>query len=76
MDDPRRRIDVETTDSAGRRSSGESFLVVARGHQDLLQEVKATIAEMSWVRVIEDRRHERVLLPREGREGRAYFDEG
>ena len=64
---------METADPAGRRSD-ESFLVVAKGHGDLLEQVKATVADISWVRVIEDRRNERVLLPREGREGRAYFD--
>lgn len=61
------------TDPAGRRAD-ESFLVVAKGHEDLLAQVKATVAGISWIRVIEDRRNERVLLPREGREGRAYFD--
>ena len=66
---------METTDPAGRRS-GESFLVVAKGHADLLEQVKATVADLSWIRVIEDRRHERILLPREGREGRAYVDGG
>lgn len=64
---------METTDPAG-RASGESFLVVARGHRDLLEQVKATVSDISWIRVIEDRRNERLLLPREGREGRAYFD--
>jgi hypothetical protein len=45
------------------------FLIVARGHRDLLAQIQGLVGGMGWVRVIEDRRREHNLLPREGHEG-------
>ena len=56
-------------------SDRQTVLVVARGHQDLFEELKALIGdEVGWVRVIEDRRADPTILPREGREGRVHVD--
>lgn len=58
----------------GAGEPGAPFLVVARGHQDLLEELKSLLGETGRVRVIEDRRADPTLLPREGREGRTHVD--
>lgn len=50
----------------------KALFLVARGSLDLLQDLKAFVEDLGWVRVIEDRRHENILLPREGREGKLY----
>lgn len=52
----------------------QTFLVVARGHQDLLAELQRVVRDVGWVRVIENRREDRTLLPREGREGSVHLD--
>lgn len=52
--------------------NGRALFLVARGSLDLLQDLKAFVEGLGWVRVIEDRRHENLLLPREGREGKVY----
>ena len=44
--------------------------VVARGRDDLVPELEAIFA--GSVRVVENRRRDPALLPREGREGRRY----
>lgn len=51
----------------------EIFLVVARGHTVLYEQLKAVVGELGHVRVIEDRRRDRTLLPREGREGAPHL---
>jgi hypothetical protein len=48
------------------------FLIVARGHRDLLTQIQGLVGGMGWVRVIEDRRRDQNLLPREGREGTTF----
>jgi hypothetical protein len=48
------------------------FLIVARGHHDLFEQIQTLVGEMGWVRVIEDRRQDQTLLPREGREGTPF----
>ncbi len=52
----------------------QTFLVVARGHQDLLEELQRMVRDVGWVRVIEDRREDRTLLPRERRKGSVHLD--
>ena len=52
----------------------QTFLVVARGHQDLLDQVKGVVGDVWWVRVIEDRRDDPTILPREGREGTVFVE--
>ncbi len=50
-----------------------AYLVVARGHEDLLEELRSVVTDgLGWVKLIEDRRDDATLLPREGREGRAH----
>ena len=51
---------------------GKALFLVARGTLDLFDELKAFVEELGWVRVVEDRRNESTLLPREGREGKLY----
>jgi len=48
------------------------FLIVARSHRNLLEQLKTLTGDLGWVRVIEDRRQDLTLLPREGREGSLY----
>lgn len=45
--------------------------IVARGRDDLVSELEAIFA--GSVRVVENRRRDPALLPREGREGRRYL---
>lgn len=52
--------------------SRDDFLIVARGHRDLFEQIQTLIGDMGWVRVIEDRRQDQTLLPREGREGTPF----
>jgi response regulator RpfG family c-di-GMP phosphodiesterase len=45
-----------------------AYLVVARGHQDLLEELRSVVSDgLGWVKLIEDRRDDATLLPREGK---------
>jgi hypothetical protein len=46
-----------------------AFLVVARGHRNLYAELKELVGTGGQVEVIEDRRRDPTILPREGREG-------
>lgn len=48
------------------------FLIVARGHRNLLDQVQALLGDLGWIRVIEDRRRDPTILPREGREGTVF----
>jgi hypothetical protein len=48
---------------------------VARGHGDLLEQLKEVVGELGWVRPIQDRRDDPTILPREGREGTVHVDE-
>jgi hypothetical protein len=50
------------------------LLVVARGHRALYEQLKAVVGELGHVRVIEDRRRDRTLLPREGRQGSPHVE--
>jgi hypothetical protein len=50
------------------------LLVVARGHRALYEQLRAVVGELGHVRVIEDRRRDRTLLPREGREGSPHVE--
>jgi hypothetical protein len=53
----------------------QAFLVVARGHGDLLDQLKEVVGDLGWVRPIQDRRDDPTILPREGREGSVHVDE-
>lgn len=52
----------------------QTFLIVARGHEELLDQLKEVVGELGWVRLVEDRRQAETLLPREGREGTRHVD--
>ncbi len=55
--------------------SDQPFLVVARGHRDLLEELRTILGDaIGLIRVIEDRRSDQTILPREDRQGRAHVD--
>ncbi len=53
-----------------------AYLVVARGHEDLLAELRSVVREgLDWVRLIEDRRDGGTLLPRgDGPDGPSRLD--
>ena len=56
-------------------SGGEhTFLIVARGHGDLLDQLKEVVGDLGWVRLVEDRRRDETILPREGRQGTVHVD--
>ncbi len=61
-----------------RQSPGEvpprTFLIVARGHGDLLDRLKNVVGDLGWVRLMEDRRDDPTILPREGRQGTVHVD--
>jgi hypothetical protein len=53
----------------------QTFLIVARGHGELLDQLKEVVGELGWVRLVEDRRQDNeTILPREGREGTVHLD--
>jgi hypothetical protein len=53
----------------------QPFLVVARGHRDLLEELRAVLGDaMGPIQMIEDRCHDHIILPREGRQGTPHAD--
>jgi hypothetical protein len=49
-----------------------TLFLVARGSLDLLGELREFLEDLGWIKVVEDRRSEPTLLPREGREGKLY----
>jgi hypothetical protein len=51
-----------------------TFLIVARGHSDLLDRLRAVVGDLGWVRLMEDRRTGETILPREGRGGTVHVD--
>jgi hypothetical protein len=56
--------------------AGENtFLIVARGHEELLSQLKEVVGDLGWVRLVEDRRHDESILPREGRQGTVHIDQ-
>lgn len=63
-----------TTRAGPSADQSQTFLVVAKGHQDLLQQLQGVVGEFGWVRVIEDRRDDSTLLPRAGREGSVHVE--
>jgi putative nucleotidyltransferase with HDIG domain len=72
-----RPVSPEADPGAGPPPDGArpAYLVVARGHEDLLEELRSVVTEgVGWVELIEDRRDDTTLLPREGRAGRVHVD--
>jgi hypothetical protein len=53
----------------------QTFLVVAKGHAELLEELKRVIGDLGWVTPITDRRDDPTILPREGRQGTVHVDQ-
>jgi hypothetical protein len=51
-----------------------TFLIVAKGHGELLDQLKEVVGDLGWVRLVEDRRHDETILPREGRQGTVHVD--
>jgi len=53
-----------------------TFLIVARGHDELLSQLKEVVGDLGWVRLVEDRRRDNeTILPREGRQGTVHIDQ-
>lgn len=63
-----------TVPGAEAPAGDKTFLIVARGHADLLDQLQEVVGDLGWVRLVEDRRHDETLLPREGRQGTARVD--
>ncbi len=55
-------------------ATDQTFLIVAKGHADLLDQLKEVVGDLGWVRLVEDRRRDESLLPREGRQGSVHVD--
>ncbi|HSD66399.1 MAG TPA: hypothetical protein VLF95_06850 [Vicinamibacteria bacterium] len=55
--------------------ASQTFLVVARGHGDLLEQLQEVVGDLGWVTLIKDRRGDPTILPREGREGTVHVDQ-
>jgi hypothetical protein len=61
--------------AAAAPAAGENtFLIVARGHGDLLDQLKEVVGDLGWVRLVEDRRQDETILPREGRQGTVHVE--
>jgi hypothetical protein len=52
----------------------QTFLIVAKGHEELLDQLKEVVGDLGWVRLVEDRRRDETILPREGRLGTVHVD--
>jgi hypothetical protein len=52
----------------------QTFLIVAKGHGELLDQLKEVVGDLGWVRLVEDRRRDETILPREGRQGTVHVD--
>ena len=52
----------------------KTFLIVAKGHGELLDQLKEVVGDLGWVRLVEDRRQDETILPREGRQGTIRVD--
>jgi hypothetical protein len=52
----------------------KTFLIVAKGHGELLDQLKEVVGDLGWVRLVEDRRKDETILPREGRQGTVHVD--
>jgi hypothetical protein len=62
--------------AGGAQAAGENtFLIVARGHEELLSQLKEVVGDLGWVRLVEDRRHDETILPREGRQGTVHINQ-
>lgn len=61
-------------ESAGASGGENTFLIVARGHGELLDQLKEVVGDLGWVRLVEDRRRDETILPREGRQGTVHVD--
>ncbi|HEV8307237.1 MAG TPA: hypothetical protein VGW35_06175 [Methylomirabilota bacterium] len=59
---------------AGPSGGDQTFLIVAKGHGDLLDQLKEVVGDLGWVRLVEDRRQDETILPREGRQGTIRVD--
>ena len=60
--------------SPGAAPDENTFLIVARGHGELLDQLKEVVGDLGWVRLVEDRRRDETILPREGRQGTIHVD--
>ena len=66
-------VTASGSDAAAGPAAGENtFLIVARGHGELLDQLKEVVGDLGWVRLVEDRRRDETLLPREGRQGTVH----
>jgi hypothetical protein len=54
--------------------AAQTFLVVAKGHGDLIDQLREVVGDLGWVQLIKDRRDDPTILPREGRQGSVHID--
>ena len=79
VEDSPREAGSDLERSAGGASPSDApentFLIVARGHGELLDQLKEVVGDLGWVRLVEDRRRDNeTILPREGRQGSVHVD--
>jgi hypothetical protein len=65
---------AEEPDADAQRSD-QTFLVVAKGHGELLEQLQEVVGDLGWVKLIKDRRDDPTILPREGRQGTVHVDQ-
>jgi hypothetical protein len=70
--DPGGPARVDLTDA---ERAAQTFLVVAKEHGDLLDQLREVVGDLGWVKLIKDRRDDPTILPREGRQGTVHVDE-
>jgi hypothetical protein len=67
-------LSPDEADAEAQRLS-QTFLVVAKGHGDLLEQLQEVVGDLGWVKLIKDRRDDPTILPREGRQGTVHVDQ-
>jgi hypothetical protein len=70
------RLDgAEREAAAAPPAPDQTFLVVAKRHGDLLEQLQEVVGDLGWVTLIKDRRDDPTILPREGRDGTVHVDQ-
>ena len=68
-------FDVDEESDADAQRPSQTFLVVAKGHGELLEQLQEVVGDLGWVKLIKDRRDDPTILPREGRQGTVHVDQ-
>ncbi len=73
--EPRREVPERVDQTDPDAQLPQTFLVVAKGHGELLEQLKEVVGDLGWVKLITDRRDDPTILPREGRQGTVHVDQ-